>query len=293
MSALMGLLFFPNIVIANNNSNIKAKVPNDLSYLQISLDDWKNNKEIKQTKTGQIDKIIDPLTLLLKDGTIIRLASIDVPMHKHENDFDALSYLKELLRENTKVFIFQTRQAKSGRINRMDHQLAHIVTQNDHIWIQGSMLKNGFARLYTAPKHDELLNEMIMAENIAITHKNNLWSDTSQFKILTPLETSDNLGNFSIIEGTIQKVATVRNNVYLNFGKDWKTDFTVMVSPMIRKDFARQNIDLLSLGNQAVRVRGWLREYNGAFIELEDTAHLQILDNPSNLDKNNTIENEE
>ncbi len=264
-----------------------AQVPTKLSYLQISVDEWKLNKQIKQTKIGQIDKIIDPHTLLLKDGTIIRLASIDIPSKKNENDLEALYYLKQLLPTNTKILIFQTRQAKSGRVNRMDHQLAHIVTQNDNIWIQGSMLENGFARIYTAPKHDELLNEMITAENNAIKNKINIWAETSPHKIISPLETPNNLGDFAVIDGTIQKVASIRNNIYLNFGKDWKTDFTVIIPPLIRKDFARQNIDLLSLANQSVRVRGWLREYNGALIELEDIAHLQILDNPSNLGENN------
>lgn len=268
-----------------------AQVPTNLTHLQILVDEWKENKEIKQTKTGYIDQIIDPLTLLLKDGTIIRLASIDIPANKNknENDLNIVSYLRTLLPPNTKVLVYQTRQAKSGRVNRMNHQLAQIVTEKDNIWIQGSLLSNGFARIYTAPNHDELLDKMIEAENKAISDKNNIWADSSIYKILTPLETPNNLGNFAVIDGTIQKVASIRNNIYLNFGKDWKTDFTVMIPPMIRKDFARQNIDLLSLANQPVRVRGWLREYNGAFIELEDIAHLQILDNPSTLLPQNVI----
>ena len=33
----------------------------------------------------------------------------------------------------------------------------------------------------------------------------------------------------------------------------------------------------MSLSNTPIRVRGNLREYNGPLIELEDTAHLEII----------------
>ena len=75
----------------------------------------------------------------------------------------------------------------------------------------------------------------------------------------------------------MKKVASVRNQLYLNFGDNWKTDFTIQVSTGLRKQFAREGVDLMGIGQQKIRVRGYLREYNGLLIELEDTAHLEVL----------------
>ena len=165
----------------------------------------------------------------------------------------------------------------------MDHDLAHIVTKKDNIWIQGTYLKNGLAYTYTAPKQDALLTEMLNAEKTAIKSKTGLWGDTSPHKIQTPDTLKGLKGEFVVVEGKVQKVASVRNNIYLNFGKDWKTDFTIMLSPSDRKTLAKRYIDPLQLANERVQVRGWLREYNGPLIELEDTAHLQILGKNSTL----------
>ncbi len=281
---MFGFFLNSNITIAQNNSFSKAEVPTKLSHLQISPEIWKEIKDIKNTKSGRIAQIIDPVTILLKDKTIIRLASIDVPNDKDTDlSIRALDYLKTLLPEGKEIFIFQTRSSKSGRVNRMNHQLAHLVTKEDNIWVQGSMLEQGLAYIYTAPNHDELISEMIAAENKAIKAEKDIWSPTSKNKIISPENTEKAIGDFAIVEGSITKVASIRNNTYLNFGADWKTDFTIMIPSTLRKNFAKNGIDLLSLGNQRVRVRGWMREYNGPFIELEDISHLQILANPSTL----------
>lgn len=244
-------------------------------------------KELKHTKSGRIDKIIDGLTLLLADGTIIRLASIDIP------DFAlwqgaiyseaALELLETTLSKGTEVMVYQTRMAKKGRLTRMKHELAHIKTKKDNIWIQGLLLANGLARVYTTPNANEMLSQMYRAEQTARKDGIGFWSkEDGEF----PIMATDNIelltaamGDFVIVEGVVEKAATVRNTLYLNFGKDWKSDFTVTITPAIRKKLARDGINLMNLGGESVRVRGWLREYNGPMIELEDTAHFEYTPN--------------
>ena len=80
----------------------------------------------------------------------------------------------------------------------------------------------------------------------------------------------------------------MKNKIYLNFGKNWKTDFTIAVSTSLRKKFAKEGVHVLSLAQTPVRVRGYVRDYNGPFLELEDTVHLEILkqaDTKENDDK--------
>jgi endonuclease YncB( thermonuclease family) len=244
-----------------------------------------SSKELKHTYSGKIDKVIDGQTLLLTNDKIVRLVGLDIPAFQQSPDFDfslkAKMLLTEMLPKGTDVMIYQTRMAKKGRVNRMGHDLGHILTKESKDkppqWLQGVLLAKGLARVYTSSSNPELAQEMLSLEHKAISAKTGLWSDDSPFKMLSPDTAKQGMGNFTIVEGAVTKTATVKNTLYLNFGQDWKTDFTIMISSSLRKELARRPLDLMNLGGKTVRVRGWLRDYNGPLIELEDAGHLEIL----------------
>lgn len=249
---------------------------------QESLPDFSS---LKHTKSGRVDKVIDALTILLKDGTIVRLSAIDVP-DKHLNDAlfapVAMTYLQQQLPNGTEVKLYQSRMAKKGRVNRMGHSLAQIVTkprpseEQEPLWLQAEMLKQGFARVQFIPEQEDLAEELYAAENIAIKDNIGLWNSDSVLRIKSPDDVG--VGDYEVVEGTVLKAASMRNNLFLNFGKDWKTDFTVMVSTSLRKKMAHRGLDPQSLSGQKVRVRGWVRDYNGPLIELDTPVHLQIIE---------------
>ena len=181
-------------------------------------------KSLKHTKSGRIDKIIDGLTILLKDGTIIRLSSIDIPDFHIWRDAplsdQALTLLEKELPEGTEVLVYQTRMAKKGRINRKKQVLAHIQTKKEPIWIQGLLLSEGLAHVHLTPGSTEMTDQMLFIEKVGRSKQKGLWSSDSEYKVLTPDTVAPMMNEFVIVEGTVIKVATVRNNIYLNFGKD-------------------------------------------------------------------------
>ena len=265
-----------------------AQEPNELDTIKVPVADF---SALKHTKSGRIDKVIDGLTIILKDKTIIRLASLDIPDFHIWRDAPyseaALQLLQQTLPEGTEIMVYQTRMAKKGRINRMNHELAHIQTKATEdlktgektapVWIQGLLLAHGYGRVQVAPEATEMIDQMLLAEEQARKAKRGIWADNSDFPILTPDTAAQGMGEFAIVEGVVEKTASVRNNIYLNFGKDWKTDFTIMITPEIRKKLAHKGIDPSGFARKPLRVRGWVREYNGPLIELETIEHLQIL----------------
>jgi endonuclease YncB( thermonuclease family) len=242
---------------------------------------------LKHTKSGRVDKVIDGLTILLKDKTIVRLASLDIPDFHIWRDAPhsdkALKLLEDTLPTGTEIMLYQTVKAKKGRLNRMNHALAHIVTKStketESVWINGALLAHGIARVMMAPTAPEMANQMLKAETAARQEKRGIWADDSEYRIQSHETAEKYIGQFAIIEGRVEKAASVRNNVYLNFGKDWKTDFTIMINPTLRKKLAHGGIHPLSLGGETVQIRGWLREYNGPLIELDIPEHLQLIQN--------------
>lgn len=236
---------------------------------------------LKHTKSGRVDKVIDGLTILLKDKTIIRLASLDIPDFNDRQNApiaeEAQNHLNTLLPEGTEIMIYQTRMAKKGRVNRMNHQLVHIVTKKEPQWINGFLLAHGLTRVYTTPNAPEMSAQMLNIENEARKAKRGLWAEGSVYQVLTPETASQAMGKLAVIEGVVAKTASVRNNIYLNFGQNWKTDFTIMIPSALRKKLAQNGIDPLGLAHQKIRVRGYLREYNGPLIELEAIEHLEVM----------------
>jgi endonuclease YncB( thermonuclease family) len=227
---------------------------------------------LKRTGSGRVDQVIDGTTLILKDKRIIRLTCLNVPSDERLT-FSAREKLKELIPENTEVILYQTRAQTRGRVNRLDQHLAHIVRASDGVWMNGEMLRLGLARVAPSESNPELIKDMYQKENRAIHEKFGLWGVRP---VLSPTQADQAIGDFAVIEGVIQKSALVKNQTYLNFGDDWKTDFTVSITPDIRKKLLRVGINTQTLTGRSVRVRGEVRSYNGAFLELSTPDSLEI-----------------
>ena len=161
-------------------------------------------------------------------------------------------------------------------VDRHGRLLAHLYDA-DGIWIQGEMLKRGLARVYTFPDNRKLAAEMLALEKQARAAKAGIWADPF-YAIRTPEAAAGDIGTFQLVEGVVKDAAMVRSRSYLNFGADWKTDFTIVISASARKMLAKSGIDIMSLKGRRVRIRGWIDSYNGPMIELTHPEQLEVLD---------------
>ena len=71
--------------------------------------------------------------------------------------------------------------------------------------------------------------------------------------------------------------ARVRNRIYLNFGEDYKTDFTISIDRTAWSMFTESGLDPLSLEGKIVLVRGWIKDFNGPLIEVTHPEQIEIL----------------
>lgn len=105
----------------------------------------------------------------------------------------------------------------------------------------------------------------------------------------TPLSATDTdalaaaEGRFRLVEGRIVDAALVRGRLYLNFGEDWRTDFTATLPPDAAREEARGPLAPAWLSDPdrmigvLVRVRGWLDTYNGPEIVLSHSSEVEVL----------------
>ena len=83
---------------------------------------------------------------------------------------------------------------------------------------------------------------------------------------------------FQTVEGVVRESAGTREAALLNFGADWRTDFSVGIARSELGLFTAAGIEPRRLKGKRVRVRGWLGSWNGPFIEVRDPAEIEILD---------------
>ncbi len=235
--------------------------------------------ELRAVNTLAVRRVIDPLRLELMDGRIVQLPGIDIPdMDAHEpGDITvaAVILLRPLL-ENKTVRLYQTRDPRKGRVNRMGYELAQAERSEGNIWVQGLLLANGLARVLPNTRNPEMAAQMIALENEARDNRRGLWAEQS-FSILTPETAGEAVNTMAAVEGTVRSSAVINNRIFLNFGQDWHTDFTIGIDPAVRRAFTAKGIDPMDLVHKKLRVRGWMETYNGPYISLADPAWLEVL----------------
>ena len=235
--------------------------------------------DMRATKPSEVIDVVSPLTLLLRNGSIVHLSGVDIP-DSYGEDISPLAVtardiLKDLL-VGKRVEIYQTKQKDSGRVNRMGHMLAHLVRHDDKIWAQGTLLRLGLARVKTSSVNPEMAQQMFALEAAARNERLGFW-EQEEHRTLGVDEAESAIGQFAIVKGRIESVALKKNRIYINFGKNWKDDFTVSISPQDKRKFSKAGLDPLGWGGEMVRVRGSVREYNGPYIEVTHPEAIEFI----------------
>ncbi|MGN6515460.1 MAG: thermonuclease family protein, partial [Rhizomicrobium sp.] len=78
------------------------------------------------------------------------------------------------------------------------------------------------------------------------------------------------------VEGRVESAA-VKSRGYLNFGDDWKNDFTATIAPDDMKAFRAAGIDLETYPGKIVRVRGVVEWHNGPEIEIASPSDIEVV----------------
>lgn len=220
-------------------------------------------------ETGRVKAVLDGDTVLLEDGRRVRLVGIQAP----EEGADAGSAAAML----ADLALGRPVELRYGGAptDRYRRRLAHLYRE-DGLWLQGELLRRGFARVYTFPDNRALAAEMLAAEAEARAARRGLWGDP-RFAARSPAEADRLIHSFQLVEGRVVRAADVRGRIFLNFGEDWRRDFTVTIAKAARRRFDGAGFDPLALEGRRVRVRGWLRRWNGPLIEATHPEQIELL----------------
>ena len=228
---------------------------------------------------GVVSEIVDGDTVFLEDGTEIRLVGLQAPkLALGRPDFRDWP-LADAARNRLSDLVLGRRVALAyggRRIDRHGRSLAHLL-RDDGLWVQAAMLESGMARVYSFRDNRTAVEEMLAAERDAREAERGIWAHPF-YAVREEADTRALLDSFQLVEGVVLDAAEVRRRIYLNFGPDWRDDFTVSIAPDHVRAFRAAGLEPLDLTGRRIRVRGWLYQRNGPMIDATHPEQIELLE---------------
>ena len=229
-----------------------------------------------------VEEVVDGDTVVLDrpvDGAVqVRLVGLQAPkLPLGRPDFPTWPLAAESKRALEDLVLGKAVALRYGgrRMDRHGRLLAHLHGP-DGMWVQGEMLDRGMARVYSFADNRWKVSEMLAIEGKARAGGRGIWGHAF-YAVRNPAEAARHMDTFQLVEGRILDAAKVKGRVYLNFGVDWRTDFTVSISARPLRLFAKAGVDALALEGRIVRARGWLKRRNGPMIEATHPEQIELL----------------
>ena len=233
--------------------------------------------------SGHVTHIVDGDTVVV-DGHSVRLLGINTPEKARgatpaePGAKQATEKLRALLTEPDDTFRHVRLAYDTNKTDRYDRLLAHLYL-TDGTWVNRVLVAAGVAHVYSFPDNRAHVPALLKAEKQARAAGKNMWQHPDwqvlAAKNLTP---DGRIGQFRLVKGKPLKAAKVNKRIYLNYGADWRTDFTVEIPKKFWPLFENAGINPLThYSNKTVVARGRLKPVNGVLITVTHPAQLQLL----------------
>lgn len=247
-----------------------------LSFLLGFLGYWMGNplqagSSKRYSSPIKVSHILNGKSFVLEDGTIVRLASLQVP---NIEETDGLKRPGEPMGKEAKAFLKNLLQGKSvelrpepALIDRKGRRVALAQLAEIHTSVQEAMLTAGMAVVYPFPDQKEALPILLAAEASARKEQKGIWTHPYWQPANAATYTHTEKERYQLVTGIVQKVASAGGNWYLNFGTDYKSDFTGFIQ---KSDLSQQfhDYDLRKLEGQKVTLRGWVYTRDGVMMDI-------------------------
>ncbi|MGE3229535.1 MAG: thermonuclease family protein [Hyphomicrobium sp.] len=229
------------------------------------------------TRAG-VTRVVDGETLALDDGRTLRLAGA---LATKPDDPSAVRALEALVAGRT--LALRTDGRRSDRYGRVLAQ-AFLVplgeAGGEEVWVQNRLVRDGMARASALPGNGTCLALLLAAEREARLTRRGLWRDV-RYRVRAADDARalmSLVGQFALVAGRVAGVTRTRQTVFINFGADWRRDFTATLPGRIAEKSEEEAGWLLALEGKSVRVRGWIERRNGPLIALGSADEIEVLE---------------
>lgn len=240
--------------------------------------------ELSEPQKGTVAEVKDGETLQLTDGTVVRLVNAKAPTApiaaRGDRPWPMVNEAKEALSKLASGAEVELRYGGT-RTDRHGYALAqvYVVKGGERIWLQSELVGKGLARVYSFPDNHACVSELLAREAEARAKGEGVWGSWA-YRVLAA-DNVERLGrltrSYQLVEGVVAQVGESGARIYLNFDKDWRRDFTVLIERKDGETFKAAGIDPKALAGKKLRVRGWIEWRNGPMIHATHVEQIELL----------------
>jgi endonuclease YncB( thermonuclease family) len=234
---------------------------------------------------GSVSRVIDGRTFVLDDGREVRLAAIEVPplpLPQESNAAPGGTAARDALAallSGAQVTIKQAEPQKTDRYGRLVAYVFAVRNGVEHS-AQADLVATGVARVAARVGSKACAAELLSRENTARQAKLGLWA-SSYYDLLNADHPTDVLaeqGHFALLEGKVLSVRESGATIYVNFGRRWTEDFIVTILKRNERNFTAAGFEPKKLAGRYIRVRGWIEERGGPWIDATRPEQIEFAD---------------
>lgn len=240
--------------------------------------------ELSEPQKGTVAEVKDGETLQLTDGTVVRLVNAKAPTApiaaRSDRPWPMVNEAKEALSKLASGAEVELRYGGT-RTDRHGYALAqvYVVKGGERIWLQSELVGKGLARVYSFPDNHACVSELLAREAEARAKGEGVWGSWA-YRVLAA-DNVERLGrltrSYQLVEGVVAQVGESSGRIYLNFDKDWRRDFTVLIERKEAESFKAAGVDPKALAGKKLRVRGWIEWRNGPMIHATHVEQIELL----------------
>jgi endonuclease YncB( thermonuclease family) len=229
--------------------------------------------------TGVVQRAVDGRTIELENGRIVRLAGIDLSVSGSEapavnaSERARLSLHEALVQKTILVKNHKVMTDRHGRLSGFVF-LPEVLEAS----VQHAMLQQGVVRVSGRAGDRACAASLLAQERKAREAKRGLWSDLHHAPLpaAEPAAVLARRGTFVLVEGRVLSVRESGGTIYVNFGRRWTEDFTVTIAKRNERMLAADGLDAKRLDRRLVRVRGYVEERGGPWIEVTRPEQVEV-----------------
>jgi endonuclease YncB( thermonuclease family) len=233
--------------------------------------------------TGIVRAVADARTLVLEDGRRVLLEAVEVPGAFDRVSADrpgapaalAKAALTERLLGQSVTLKGRPGNDRHGRLR------AFVFSQGPDLEasVQHDMVSRGLARVASLGSGPACAAELFAREREARAAGRGLWADSKHAVLRAddPASILEARGRMAVIEGRVLSVRESGGTIYVNFGRRWSQDFTVTIAKRSEKVFTGGGLPPKGLERRDVRVRGWVEERGGPWVEATSPEQFELL----------------
>jgi micrococcal nuclease len=223
---------------------------------------------------------IDGDTVRLDDGRLVRLAGVEaprLPLAESGRGFVLGERAKAALAALTEGEPIRLSPTKGG-VDRYG-RLHGYLRLADGRSVGAEMVAAGLARVHPAEAESLCLPVLLGMEATARGAGLGLWADP-EFAVRRAQDSSlrSRNGLYELVEGRVTSIGHGSRMVFLDFGRDIRHDFTVMMPLSVADKMAATGVAVDDLAGRKIRVRGNIEDSGGPAIRVNDVAEIELID---------------